>query len=403
MSGSLVVDIALVALAFGAMIHGWRQGGYSALLSLVGVLLGGYLAIISLPALLNFATDQGMESQGSRFVISLAMITVGVVLGYAVGSGLGLRLRDRIKTRGMLQAESAVGAVVQVFTTLVVVWLILVPLVGTRDSEFARSVKGSTVLSGVESVVPGYFKNLPARVAGYFSESGFPIITDPLESLPQKEVDPPNPELQGSPVVQAARGSIVRVVGEAEQCSRLLQGTGFAVTPDTIMTNAHVVAGTDRVKLDTVDGMINATVTYYNPKQDVALLKAEDGATFTPLKWADQLGAPGDNAIVLGFPHGGPFQASPARIRELFTVSGPDIYADARVDRQAYAVRGSVVQGNSGGPLINERGEVLGLIFGADVNQTETGYALSRSEVMNQVGDAAAWDDQVETGACVLH
>ena len=62
-----------------------------------------------------------------------------------------------------------------------------------------------------------------------------------------------------------------------------------------------------------------------------------------------------------------------------------------------------MVQGNSGGPLLNERGEVLGLIFGADVNQTDTGYALSREEVMNQIQDAEDWVDPVATGACVLH
>ena len=175
------------------------------------------------------------------------------------------------------------------------------------------------------------------------------------------------------------------------------------MTPDTIMTNAHVVAGTDRVKLDTTQGMVNATVTYYNPTHDVALLKVEDGVTLPALQWAEQNGAPGDDSIVMGFPQGGPFQATPARIRQLFTVSGPDIYADTRVDRQAYAVRGTVVQGNSGGPLLNERGEVLGLIFGADVNQTDTGYALSREEVMNQIQDAEDWVDPVATGACVLH
>ena len=128
-------------------------------------------------------------------------------------------------------------------------------------------------------------------------------------------------------MVQSTRDSIVRVVGEAEQCSRLIQGSGFAVTPDTIMTNAHVVAGTDRVKLDTTQGMVNATVTYYNPTHDVALLKVEDGVTLPALQWAEQNGAPGDDSIVMGFPQGGPFQATPARIRPLFTVSGPDIYA----------------------------------------------------------------------------
>ena len=403
MSGSLLVDIVLVIVALGAMASGWRQGGLSAVLSLGGVLLGGYLAILAIPTVLDFAASQGHESQGIRFVVSLVLITVGVLLGYTVGTSIGMRLRDNIRSRQVLKAESAVGAIVQVITTLTVVWLILVPLVGTKNNEFARSVKDSAVLNAVESAAPEFLQKFPTRVATFISDSGFPVITDPLDSLPQQEIAAPNPELQNSSVMQSTRDSIVRVVGEAEQCSRLIQGSGFAVTPDTIMTNAHVVAGTDRVKLDTTQGMVNATVTYYNPTHDVALLKVEDGVTLPALQWAEQNGAPGDDSIVMGFPQGGPFQATPARIRQLFTVSGPDIYADTRVDRQAYAVRGTVVQGNSGGPLLNERGEVLGLIFGADVNQTDTGYALSREEVMNQIQDAEDWVDPAATGACVLH
>lgn len=403
MSGSLMVDIALVIVAFLAMLSGWRQGGLSAVLSFCGVLLGGYLGILAIPPSLDFVTSHGADSQGMRFVVALSLITLGVLVGYALGSSIGLRLRDKIRTRQALKVESGIGAVVQVITTLTVVWLILVPLVGGKDSQFARSVKDSAVLNGVESVAPEFLQKLPTRVAGFIGDSGFPLITDPLDNLPQQEVDPPNTELQNSAVVKNTRGSIVRVVGEAEQCSRLIQGSGFAVSPDTVMTNAHVVAGTDRVKLDTTQGMVNAEVTYYNPTHDVALLKVQDGVSLPALPWADTNGEPGDSAIVLGFPGGGPFQATPARIRQLFTVSGPDIYADSRVDRQAYAVRGTVVQGNSGGPLVNERGEVLGLIFGADVKQSETGYALSREEVMNQVKDAEAWTDPVDTGACVLH
>lgn len=403
MSGSLLVDIILVVIAIGSMTSGWRQGGLSAVLSLLGVLGGGYLSVKAIPTVLDFVSSQTDDSTGIRFVTALAMMTIGVVLGYALSSSLGQRLRDRIRTREALKLDSGVGAVVQVITTLLVIWLIMVPLVNGRTSNFAEAVKGSTVMGTVGRLAPDFIKKLPTETAALISASGFPVITDPLDNVPQREVEPPDPALQASPVVQQTRDSIVRVVGEAEQCRRLLQGSGFAIEPDTIMTNAHVVAGTDRVKLDTTQGLVNASVTYYNPREDIALVKIEDNVRLPALQWADQPGEAGQSAIVLGFPQGGPFQASPARIRQLFTVSGPDIYADHRVDRESYSLRGDVVQGNSGGPLIDESGNVLGLVFGADVNQKETGYALSKAEVMKHVQSEMGAEQPADTGACVLH
>ena len=169
MSGSLLVDIVLVIVALGAMASGWRQGGLSAVLSLGGVLLGGYLAILAIPTVLDFAASQGHDSQGIRFVGSLVLITVGVLLGYTVGTSIGMRLRDNIRSRQVLKAESAVGAIVQVVTTLTVVWLILVPLVGTKNNEFARSVKDSAVLNAVESAAPEFLQKFPTRVATFIS------------------------------------------------------------------------------------------------------------------------------------------------------------------------------------------------------------------------------------------
>ncbi|MDN6259074.1 MAG: trypsin-like peptidase domain-containing protein, partial [Corynebacterium sp.] len=163
-----------------------------------------------------------------------------------------------------------------------------------------------------------------------------------------------------------------------------------------------VVAGTGRVALETVDGDAEGEVVYYNPSQDIALIRTTDGTTIPTLDWADQPAAQNDDAIVMGFPLGGPFQATPARVREMFTVSGPDIYADARVDREAYTLRGTVVQGNSGGPLVDTEGNVLGLVFGAAVGDSDTGYALTKNEVLSHVGDTASYRSPVDTQECVV-
>src|SRR5699024_12651894 len=92
--------------------------------------------------------------------------------------------------------------------------------------------------------------------------------------------------------------------------------------------------------------------------------------------WPDTLAGTCYDAVVMGLPHPGPFTATPARERERVNIAGPDIYSNDRVERESYILRGTVVQGNSGGPLISPDGQVLGLIFGASVDDTDTGYAI---------------------------
>ena len=103
----------------------------------------------------------------------------------------------------------------------------------------------------------------------------------------------------------------------------------------------------------------------------------------------------------MGFPHSGPFTANAARIRERVNIAGPDIYSNSRVERESYILRGTVVQGNSGGPLISSDGTVLGLIFGASVDDTDTGYAITAEEVRAHVGDVTRFENSVDTQECV--
>ena len=102
----------------------------------------------------------------------------------------------------------------------------------------------------------------------------------------------------------------------------------------------------------------------------------------------------------MGYPGGGNFEATPARIRETIELNGPDIYRNKTVTREVYTVRGTVRQGNSGGPLIDMNGHVLGVVFGAAVDDVETGFVLTAKQVQGElagIGNTAA----VATGVCV--
>lgn len=179
----------------------------------------------------------------------------------------------------------------------------------------------------------------------------------------------------------------------------MLEGTGFVVAPQRVMTNAHVVAGSTGVTVE-VDGTpYDATVVSFDPNHDVSLL-AVPNLPSEPLTFVDQPAPSGTDAIVLGYPGGGVFTATPARIREIIELSGPDIYQTTTVNREVYTIRGTVRQGNSGGPLIDQSGRVLGVVFGAAVDDDDTGFVLTANEVSRQL--AKIGDSQpVNTETCV--
>jgi S1-C subfamily serine protease len=122
-----------------------------------------------------------------------------------------------------------------------------------------------------------------------------------------------------------------------------------------------------------------ATVVYYDAKVDVAVLVVK-GLHAKPLPFSGVLGSSAD-AVVAGFPEDGPYRTVAARIRGAELARGPDIYQDADVTRDIYAVRAQVQPGNSGGPLLDTAGGVAGVVFGRAVNDPSTGYALTASQV----------------------
>lgn len=87
---------------------------------------------------------------------------------------------------------------------------------------------------------------------------------------------------------------------------------------------------------------------------------------------------------MLGYPPGGAFMATPARVRDITELSSTDIYGTVPVTRQVYTVRGTVKQ-ISGAPLVDVHAHVLGVVFGAAVNDPETGFVLTSDQIVPQL------------------
>src|SRR6266508_4627492 len=184
------------------------------------------------------------------------------------------------------------------------------------------------------------------------------------------DVRPPDTATGRLPAVRATYTRVAKITGVAA-CSRGLEGSGFVYAPRRVMTNAHVVAGVDKPKVELDGEQYDATVVHYDPQVDIAVLYVP-GLNATPLAF-DRSGKAEASGVVLGFLENGPFDAEPVRIRSEERLRGPNIYGTRTVTRQAFSIWASVRPGNSGGPLISSRGTVYGVVFAASVEDDPAG------------------------------
>jgi len=388
------VDILVIILALVAGISGARQGMVTALASLSGVLFGAILGVRLAPALVERFT-----SSTTRVAFTVAVLVLLVALGETAGVWAGRAVRERMNIEPVRQIDSALGTVVLGLAVFVVAWLVAVPLTAASSTGLATAVNHSLILGAVDKVMPDAARQLPADLRRLLRQSGFPDVLGPFAATPKIEVAPPDPALQSSPVVQQLSSSVLKIRGRAPSCGRALEGTGFVIAPERVMTNAHVVAGTENVNVETPRGLRSGQVVLYDPETDVAVL-AVPGLQAPPLRFAPAAVETGASAIVLGYPLDGPYQASEARVRERIQLRGPDIYESQTVQRDVYTVRAVVRSGNSGGPMVDPRGQVLGVVFGAAVDDNDTGFVLTAAEVADEAASAAGLSKAVSTRSC---
>jgi S1-C subfamily serine protease len=213
------------------------------------------------------------------------------------------------------------------------------------------------------------------------------VATSPTSAT----IDPDNA------VVAAAKSGVVKIRGSGPDCE-FSPNSGFVVAPNRVMSTAHAVAGANSVSVEFDGTTYGAQVVLYDPDKDVSLL-AVPNLRARPLAFADSPAADGVDVLLLGYPNGGPFTATPVRIKETIQLNGPNIGHTAMVNRDVYVFKSPQKLGDSGGPLIDVDGRVLGMPFGAANDDPQTSFAVTAKEVgpqMTKVGNSVA----VTTGDC---
>jgi S1-C subfamily serine protease len=390
------VDLLVLALAAFAAVSGARQGMVVALPAFVGVLIGLVLGTQLAPLVVA-----EFENVVTKVVFAVGVVVLLVALGETLGVYVGRTLKPRVNSSPLRGADNALGAIVQASVVFVVAWMIALPLTMVAGMPgLSKGLNQSVILSTVDEAMPQAARELADDLRNLFDVSGFPAAVNPFDRTPLRDVEPPDPALINDPVVQRLRPSVVKVRGRAPACSRALEGTGFVVAPERVMTNAHVVAGTTDVSIEVGLGRFDATVVHYDAQTDVAVLAVPDFDA-PPLEFRTDEIAAGEDGVVLGYPLDGPYTASAARVRERIPMlRGPDIYDAQTVTRDVYTVRAKVRSGNSGGPLVDPQGRVMGVVFGAAVDDQETGFVLTAQEVAQEVEDAPGLVRRASTQTC---
>lgn len=397
-----VLDILLLLAAVWFAIVGYRQGFVVGILSVIGFLGGGLVAVYLLPVVWAKMTADS-EVSTTAAVVAIVIVIVCASVGQAFTTHLGNKLRRYITWSPARALDATGGALVNVVAMLLVAWLIGSALAGTSLPTLGKEVRSSKVLLGVSRVMPTQASSWFTDFSSVLAQNGFPQVFSPFANEPITEVKAPDPALEGSPVAARAQQSIVKVVGTAPGCGKVLEGSGFVFAERRVMTNAHVVGGVEEptVQIGGEGRVYDAKVVLYDWQRDIAVLDVPN-LPAEPLQFTDSDAASGDSAIVAGFPENGSYDVRSARVRGRIDANGPDIYRRGEVRRDVYSLFANVRQGNSGGPLLTPEGKVYGVIFARSLDDPQTGYALTADEIRDDITLGRNANQQVGTEECAL-
>jgi len=377
------LDWLIVAATLMFAVAGYFRGFIVGVLSLGGFVAGAIAGTRVADALLS----GGASSPYAPLFGLVGALGAGAFL--AVGfESIGVRLRRGLRLPFLGLADGLLGAVLSAAVALALAWILGVVVLALPDAgSLATEVRASAILRRLDELLPpsGAVLHALARI-------------DPLPAIAGigGSVAAPPVAASDSPALAAAERSVVRVIGTA--CGVGIEGSGWVIAPDEVLTNAHVVAGeTDTVvQIDGEGGGIDATAVLFDARNDLAILQVH-GLNLPALTLAAQPAAQTPGTI-LGYPLDGPFAAEPARIGVTQTVDTQDAYGHGPVPRLLTSIRGLIRPGNSGGPVLDSSGEVLTTVFAATTSPgPHGGYGVSNSTVR---ADLAGVAGPVSTEGC---
>lgn len=389
------LDFLLIAIALISLVVGWRRGLLVGVFAIVGIALGIWVANTALTYFYGAATTVDAR----RVTISTSVFITSVVFGSILGT-IAASFLQKFIPRGPLRTLNRIGgSLFSVVTLGLMTWLVSSYLLLIPNASINAGLNDSTIIGKLDELAPDEFQDYLELARDYATESQLPEVA--IEVIIGPEIPEPDPAITGNENIIAALDSVVRIESIAEECNAKLSGSGFVVSDNLIVTNAHVVAGivNPEIRLGGKGKTVSGKVIYFDPAVDIALIRTTE-LVAPALVIGDDLRR-NEMAVAAGFPLGGPLELSPARVRAIATSTDPNIYGEGQVTREIYVLRTAVQQGDSGSALIDENGQVVGVIFAASANDSTIGFALMKSELNEALAKGSALTETADTGKCL--
>lgn len=391
-----IFDVAILLVVLLYVLVGARRGFVLTLASAVGFLIGALVGIAVLPEVLADRIPD--ERAALRPVLLLVLVLLLGTLGQAVCARIVRGLRRHLQTSPLRFPDALLGGLLTGVLALATLWFAAGLLRVASPQVLGRAVGSSQVLATVDQAMPAPSERLVGRAVAALDRYGFPRVFDGITAEPLHPVEAPS---NGSvtAAVDRAADSVVRIDALAIDCRESHAGSGWVVSRGMVVTNAHVVAGADRVGVVAGGQRYDGTVVAFDPDRDLSVLSVPD-LEASPLRLGG-LVETDDEVAVAGYPLGGPLQVDAGRVRDVIAARGDDIYGSSGVVRQVYSLRTELRPGNSGGPLLTPDGRVAGVVFARSLDHDHTGYALTLEELRPVLDEIDSDLAPVGTGRCV--
>ncbi|WP_010205159.1 MarP family serine protease [Salinibacterium sp. PAMC 21357] len=386
-----LLDLLLIALLVGYIIYGITIGLTRSFFVITGVVVGVVAAVLLAPMI-----SSSIAYPRVRVAVTIAAAIGLITIGHAIGAAIARALREELKTSRLRHIDRAAGGAAIGVLAALIISTVSFSAAQLGSPVLSRTIAGSTVIGAIQDLTPLDVEVRIAQLRTALTDTGMPFFSSEL-GVGNAEV--PSIDTDSVPLAAAAE-SVVRITGNAYACGQAQTGTGFVVADERVVTNAHVVAGTERPVIEALNGQVlTGTIVYFDAQDDLAII-AVPGLSPDPLRMG-VTARPGASTAIEGYPFGGPITVDAALVQHVSTADSPNIYGVGAFPREVYTLAGQVNPGNSGGPLLTLDGDVVGAVFARSADQDNVGYAMTLTELQPVVDEAAALTNTVSSGACI--
>lgn len=426
------LDVLLIVALAMLLVQGHRRGLWVVLGNLVGLVGGAAIAFYALPEVAKFVTAPQW-----RWAALIATLVLLVAAGQYVGAAIGEAIRLRVNLPALRLVDRLLGALATGLAGALVLWLVAFSIAASGSTAVTREVTRSRVITGLDTVMPDSLlawaarsrsavadldvlpelelpapvpetddgvRAAPAATPGLPSAASSPSAPPATSAAPSATTTAPASSVStaapSTPAASSASAAVVRLTGTAAQCNQVQSGSGVAVAPDRVLTNAHVVLGVDAPTVtDRARGVHAARIVHLDTAHDLAVLAVDDADLPVMPVGAELTG--GASASVLGYPDGGPFASTPATVQAVGEVPLGDVLTGAASMVDVYTLAADIRHGYSGGPVVDAAGNLAGLVFARAPGSDAVGYALTADTIAPVVAAAPGMTATVPSGDCV--